>query len=74
MVTALPGIDDEDPFQQLADAEAAQENAPEAVEAERKRCAGHVQAAIDKAALRGLTEASPVVRILAAIKHSIEVG
>ena len=77
-VTALPGIDDADPFQQIADEEAAHSNALEAVEdavlIERSRCSHAVQEALEQAAARGLTEQSPIVRILSAIKHKIEVG
>jgi len=88
MPTALPGVDEDDPYQQIADeaaaaleSEAAElarlsatEQVDEAVSFERKRCAAVVQEALDQAALRGLPEGSPVVRILAGLKHSIEVG
>jgi len=68
---ALPGIDESDPFQELADATVA---VFDAVRAERQRCADVVQDALEQAALRGLHESSPVVRILSGIKHNIEVG
>jgi hypothetical protein len=68
---ALPGIDESDPFQELADATVSTDDA---VRAERQRCSDVVQAALEQAAMRGLPEGSPVVRILTALKHSIEVG
>jgi hypothetical protein len=86
--TALPGIEEDDPFQQLADEAAAaleheaavvaRQSAKEQVDAavlyERKRCAEVVRHALDQAAMRGLPAGSPTVRILAGIKHTIEVG
>jgi hypothetical protein len=68
---ALPGLDESDPFQELADANVAVDDA---VRAERQRCSDVVQDALEQAALRGLHESSPLVRILASIKHGIEVG
>ena len=68
---ALPGIDESDPFQELADATVSTDDA---VRAERQRCSDVVQAALEQAAMRGLHESSPVVRILTALKHTIEVG
>jgi len=70
---ALPGIGDDalDPFQELADASVALDDA---VKAERRRCADVVLVALEQAAIRGLPENSPVVRILSAIKQQIEVG
>ncbi len=70
-VTALPGIDESDPFQELADMGVAVDDA---VRAERQRCSDVIQAALEQAALRGLHESSPLVRILSSIKHTIEVG
>jgi hypothetical protein len=69
--TALPGVDESDPFQELADMSVA---ADDAVHTERLRCSDVVAAALEQAALRGLHETSPVVRILSAIKHNIEMG
>jgi hypothetical protein len=69
--TALPGVDETDPFQELVDMSAA---ADDAVSTERQRCSDVVQAALEQAALRGLHESSPLVRILASIRHSIEIG
>lgn len=42
--------------------------------AERRRCAAVVQHAVDEAKARGLAPEAPLVRVLAAIKHGIEVG
>lgn len=62
---------DVDPFQELADAETA---IVVAAENERRRCADIIQEALEQAALRGLHESSPVVRILAGLKHKIDLG
>lgn len=74
--------DTTDPFRQIADAEAAHEHALESAEIaaddatkiERARCALVLEEAIEEAASRGLTEQSPVVRILSGLKFKIENG
>ena len=71
LVTDLPGVDESDPFQELADASVAIDDA---VRTERQRCADVVSVALEQAAMRGLHDSSPVVRILSGIKHGIEVG
>ncbi len=73
IITSAPPFPaaEDDPYQELAEQLTAVDDARVA---ERRRCSAVVQEALDLAAMRGLPENSPVVRILAGIKHAVEMG